>query len=578
MNIDLNLVDQQVQAIAQRNENLDKDAEKRISKAFTLLCLKSVLDIDNEEEAREYMFDGSGDFGIDGLFIGDIQDDEFEVKIFQTKYKRLQKNSDSLYDGRSHFKTTDVQKMIGIVSDIFNFSADIPGKQEIIDKIAEIRSIIANEGAIPNIEVLFCMNGLGLGEEGKVCWNNNFKDESKRVSYRDITHTSIVKMLEKKAVIKDSLKFSGKILYDDSFGFKRVFIGKVNVAELARLFDKYGDRLLEKNVRKFLGTKNTVNEQIQKTILDEKENANFFFLNNGITITATDVKHSSLMEGFFQVKMVNINIINGGQTCKTIQETLANNSDLDTTRCYVLVRIYELEQDEELLMDRITLATNSQSVVDLKDLKSNDPIQEKLVNAVSLLDSDGGKPRFEYKPKKDSLINNQAITIGVAAEAIFSTWNDMPHQAKFHKNRMFSLGYYEKIFNDNLNAAQLVMAVLIWRYIETRRKGDAEIREKYYFVNYASNLIAMIMGKLILRKYNMDLSKLTHLNFKNIEQQFEQDKKELYNKALDIVAESLNKICLDKANLYRISAAFRREELTSIARKKIDEIQYEQGA
>ena len=53
---------------------------------------------------------------------------------------------------------------------------------------------------------------------------------------------------------------------------------------VADLYDKYGERLLEQNVRTFLQFRGKVNKGIRNTI--ENEPAMFFAYNNGITATA----------------------------------------------------------------------------------------------------------------------------------------------------------------------------------------------------------------------------------------------------------------------------------------------------
>src|SRR5690606_36106366 len=56
---------------------------------------------------------------------------------------------------------------------------------------------------------------------------------------------------------------------------------------LADLYDHYGSRLLEGNVRSFLGMLGGVNKGIRTTIQDSPEL--FFAYNNGIAATAADV-------------------------------------------------------------------------------------------------------------------------------------------------------------------------------------------------------------------------------------------------------------------------------------------------
>ena len=53
-------------------------------------------------------------------------------------------------------------------------------------------------------------------------------------------------------------------------------LGRVSVNAVYQLMDEYGDRLLEKNIRRYLG-KNVINEQIGNTLLSEDKRQNFFF-------------------------------------------------------------------------------------------------------------------------------------------------------------------------------------------------------------------------------------------------------------------------------------------------------------
>ena len=57
---------------------------------------------------------------------------------------------------------------------------------------------------------------------------------------------------------------------------------------IADLYDKYGERLLEQNVRTFLQFRGKVNKGIRNTILNEPEM--FFAYNNGLTATAESME------------------------------------------------------------------------------------------------------------------------------------------------------------------------------------------------------------------------------------------------------------------------------------------------
>ena len=88
--------------------------------------------------------------------------------------------------------------------------------------------------------------------------------------------------------------------------------------------------------------------------------------------------YNALQRADYQVHLKNLQIVNGGQTCKTIQQTLHDNSSLCADSAYVMVRIYELPEGSDEVVREITKATNSQTPVDLRDLRSNDEIQKTL--------------------------------------------------------------------------------------------------------------------------------------------------------------------------------------------------------
>ena len=167
------------------------------------------------------------------------------------------------------------------------------------------------------------------------------------------------------------------------------------------------------------------------------------------------------------VKMDDLQIINGGQTCKTIHQIVKENPNLDFSQTYLLVRLYEVEDTENPgIIQDIIYATNSQNPVDFRDLKSNDECQR-------ILEIGAHDLGYVYKRKRDNTLNINVIPSTVAAEAVFAVWRESPHLAKYRRNEFFDK-YYSLIF-DGLNAAQMVVAVLIFRYCDNNRKKESEL-------------------------------------------------------------------------------------------------------
>lgn len=513
---------------------------------------------------------GGNDYSIDGLYVSDVINDSFNIKIIQTKYKRYIKENGEYYNGDSKFPRGDIQKMLNSLSLILDPHKDALNiSPKLSSKIAEIKDLIQS-GIIPSVDIFMCNNGLKWDEEAQNIINQaNLPDW---ITFHHINHKDIINFLRAKETINDTLEFKGKIIVED-FNYARVLIGKVNVKEFFRIFDKYGDKLLEKNVRKFLGVKNRVNEAIKNSLLKE-DNSNFFFLNNGITMVVSDFLYNAMQEKDYTIKLSDINIINGGQTCKTIQEIIKENPTKSYENAYVLVRIYKLSPEQEKLINEITYATNSQTAINLRDLKANDEIQRQLIEAVSKLELDeNNRPVYTYKPKRDAIISKNSITIAVAAEAILSIWLFKPHIVKFRKSRLFEDAFYNEIFNEKLNAAQLVLAVLIWRFVETKRKTQNELYKEYPFIGYASNIISMIIGIYLLNEFNISKDKINHINFKELKKTFEDKKEDFYKQALELLKEELQSDRIDidfkLSSLQKIAGVFRGGYLTQNILEKL---------
>ena len=148
---------------------------------------------------------------------------------------------------------------------------------------------------------------------------------------------------------------------------------------LANLYNTYGSRLLEGNVRSFLQQKNKVNKGIRTTILKEPEN--FFVYNNGITATADEVVLDESNHSLTYVK--GLQIVNGGQTTASLAACLLNdkkeNSEEQIARICVPMKLTVIPYDKAVnLIPNISRYANSQNKVSEADLWSNHPFHVKM--------------------------------------------------------------------------------------------------------------------------------------------------------------------------------------------------------
>ncbi|CDD98629.1 MAG: AIPR family protein [Eubacterium sp.] len=545
MDIAKQIIDQRVNKILNDNPELfsDVDQERKRSKAFLLLGVAAYLDIDIAE-AVQFITDGGNDGGFDAAYIAEAQDSQLNVVLFQSKYSRKLENE-------SNFPANAVEKAVNTVKCVFDPEATIQLNEKSREKVDEIRSFIL-DGHIPYVTFVMLNNGLKWNQDGQNHIDNAFARQE-QVHFVHFSHKNIMEYINRSVPIKTQLNFSGKAIQED-FNYKRVILGRVSVREIYNLMEEFGDRLLEKNIRHYLGV-NTINEKIGTTLLSEEKRQNFFFFNNGITMICEKFSYNGLQDRNWNVKIDKLQIINGGQTCKTIYQTLEENPNVDFSQVYILVRLYEVNDDEDIIQD-ITYATNSQNPVDFRDLKSNDEIQK-------LLEISANDLGYIYKRKRDNHGNTNVIPSTVAAEAVFAVWRGKPHLAKYKRNEFFDQ-YYDEIFS-NLNAAQMIIAVIIFRYCDSSRKrvsNDAEIQSQRPFSQY---FLAYMVGKRLLKTLNIKLEKLTHENFTQVKSCLEEKIEEFYQEAetqlIEILKLYFNKDSLKEIDGRTMAAVFRRFDI-----------------
>lgn len=551
MNINVSIIDQRLAGIQDEikeraREELGINDDGRLkSLAFVYLCIKTMLDLD-VEDTFDCLTEGGGDFGVDALHLTEEIDGEFGVTLFQGKYKNR-------LEGNSNFEQNGIEAMINAIRHIFDPSANLGAINDRLRvKVEQARSLI-RDGFIPRVRAIACNNGLKWNAEAQAAIDRSgFGDQ---VTWEHVNHDTLVNILQRIKPVDEILRLTGKAIVED-MNFSRVCVGRIPVAEVAALMKNHGEKLLERNIRRYLGLHgNRVNEGIRDTLLSNAPE-NFYFYNNGLTLVCDKFTYNALQQGNFQINVKNLQIVNGGQSCMTIYkvaEELEKKGRALPASASVLVRLYELPIDNSDVVLQITHATNSQNPVDLKDLRSNDARQQQLEQSIQDLG-------YSYRRKRmDIAAKPTDITTGAAAEAILAVWRQAPHQAKFFTREHFGK-LYDTIFAESLNGAQAVIAALLYRIAENHRRRPHD--EDPLFVRYASCFIAMQMGRRLLKDLGVELSGLDHRNFDKAKQLAE-NKGEAYFQASckDIDAALKALYGSQEISLQQLSATFRRGDL-----------------
>ncbi len=139
---------------------------------------------------------------------------------------------------------------------------------------------------------------------------------------------------------------------------------------LAGLYEEYGARLLEQNVRCFLQARGNVNKGIRDTILNEPQR--FFAYNNGITATARDITLNEDRSQIIQIR--DFQIVNGGQTTASLYHASQIKNPPDLSKVFVQMKLSEISDNLGMeVAQNIAKYANTQNKVNIPDLRSNHP-------------------------------------------------------------------------------------------------------------------------------------------------------------------------------------------------------------
>lgn len=154
------------------------------------------------------------------------------------------------------------------------------------------------------------------------------------------------------------------------------YIAVIPGAQLAEIYDRWGARLLESNVRSFLQAKGNVNKGIRKTIMEEPHM--FLAYNNGLAATAEGVELEKTEHGLVITSADNLQIVNGGQTTASIHANRKRAGD-GLKDIYVQMKLNVVPPVmADTVVPRISEFANSQNRVNAADFFANHPFHVRI--------------------------------------------------------------------------------------------------------------------------------------------------------------------------------------------------------
>lgn len=499
--------------------NISKDIVEDVEKerlGFYHLILEKITGITDANSIQEIIQDQEyvsitngcvvDDLGIDAVYIDKERLPEKEIMLFNFKYRNKYNPDKTISENDVPIST----KFFQYLNDSSPIPNTIDKNSNVYQNIKTVRECLESDD-IYNITLYLVTNEAnGFKQQNNELisrFEQNYGMVIKTITLDDIV--SFLSPRKENVVAKLFLKIDDFITYSgDSKSSEVSYMCKLPLIELIRITCDNDDlkvqynienddqinncklqySLLYDNVRGFLG-QTAYNKNIYRTI--KEDGKNFFLFNNGITITCSnvtsDAKNSNKK---YLLTLTDFQIVNGGQTLRSIYNYLKNESDVNKLEklrdSYVLVRIFKIDSQNEV-KNRIAEYTNSQNAISPIDLKSVNSIQidlEKYLKNEKVLyirkAGDVGEAAFEYEYR---------ISMEKFTQILYAS-QGYPDRVSNVKKRLF-LDYYDEIYSaQNFaieNAKKLIELYFNVEKYYIAKNGKAKYDQRIFYIVYIVN-------------------------------------------------------------------------------------------
>ena len=297
------------------------------------------------------------------------------------------------------------------------------------------------------------------------------------------------------------------------------YLAVVPGSVLASIYDRWGTRLLEQNVRVFLQARGKGNKGIRKTL--ETEPSMFFAYNNGITATAEEIVVDDAEGHLLLRRLKNFQIVNGGQTTASIHVAYRGKVDLSRLFVQMKLSVVDPKQAEEIV-PKISEYANSQNRVNAADFFANHPFHIRLeefsrriyapspdgtfrqskwfyerargqyADARALLTA-AGRRKFDLENPRSQLFSKTDLA------KFLNVWDRYPHRVSLGAQKNFALfakdiGEAWQKDPDRFNEGwyrEAVAKVIVFRACEKIVSG-----QPWYQGGYRANIVAYAIAKM----------------------------------------------------------------------------------
>lgn len=470
------------------------------------------------DEIEEGIVDNGGDGGIDSIYtfvnqelvqrdtelIDGKRNSTIDVFILQTK------NVNS-------FGETPIEKCNSSAIDIFDLNKSIDSLRTVYnsDLLANVEVFrnqflhLASKFPILKFHYFYVTKGVEVhpNVERKVqILVNSIKNhfDKAEVSFEFVTAKKLIDLTRKEQLRSKDVALNDNPISTQDGGY-------IAIVPLKHYFDFITDDngqlikyFFDANIRDYQVNVD-VNKEIRKTLISQNSNEDFWWLNNGVTITAVNATFASK-----KLHIEDPQIVNGLQTSFEVHKYFTENK-IEAENRNILLRVIKVQDEKSRL--NVIKATNSQTNIPPASLRATDPIHRDIED---YLHSKG----FFYDRRKNYHKNqgkaiNKIISIPYLAQIITGLYNQKPDYARARPSTLIKNNSdYQNIFKDSLPLDMYHKGILIQKKVESTLKEYDSPKLSRPQVGDIKFHITMYVGCLLTRKIKPSAEEIGNIDIR----------------------------------------------------------------
>lgn len=457
------------------------------------------------DEILEGIVDNGGDGGIDAIYTF------VNSELIQRDSELIDGKRNSIIDiyiiqskNTNGFSESPIEKCTSSANDLFDLSKSSDNLRSVYNnELLANRDVFKNQYLhliskfpVLNFHYIYASKGTEV-HQNVIRKVDNLVETIKKhfdkanINFNFLTASDLIDLSR-----KEQIKTKGIALTDNPISTQDG--GYIALVPLKHYFEFITDEnkeiikyFFDSNIRDYQGSVE-VNSGIKET-LNNISAEDFWWLNNGVTITVTNASFSSKV-----LQVEEPQIVNGLQTSFELFNFFKTNPEVEDSR-NVLVRIVKTSDEKSRL--KVIKSTNSQTNIPPASLRATDPIHRDIEDY--LLSKGLYYDRRKNYHKNQLRPINKIISIPFLAQLGMSTLQRKPDYARARPSTIIKNDSdYDKIFKDSVPIEVYYKLIFIQHKVEEKlanfdspklnraQKGDIKFHVLMYVVLVLSNHIS----------------------------------------------------------------------------------------